>query len=60
MEERAPAEELPEWGAPERNKKPILAELSRLFVEPALLLEVASGTGQHAAFFADGLPHLRV
>ncbi len=54
------AAELPEWGAPERNKQPIVAQLSRLFNRPGLLLEVASGTGQHAAYFAEQLPHLRV
>lgn len=57
---RIAATELPEWGAPERNKQPITAQLSRLFVRPGILLEVASGTGQHAAHFAEQLPHLRV
>jgi hypothetical protein len=45
--------------AAERNGPPILAALQRLLPqEPAagLLLEIASGTGQHAAFCSAGLP----
>ncbi|EHR69572.1 Protein of unknown function (DUF938) [Burkholderiales bacterium JOSHI_001] len=42
--------------AAERNRGPILAELQRLLPAHGLLLEVASGTGQHAAFCTDGLP----
>jgi SAM-dependent methyltransferase len=52
--------ELPVWGAPERNKEPISRELERLLVRPGLLLEIASGTGQHAAYFAERLPHLHI
>lgn len=42
--------------AAERNRGPILAELQRLLPGSGLLLEVASGTGQHAAFCSAGLP----
>ena len=44
------------WPAPERNKVPILEVLKRVLPESGRLLEVASGTGQHAAYFAGGLP----
>ena len=43
------------WPAPERNKEPILRVLEPLFKE-GLVLELASGTGQHAVHFAAGLP----
>lgn len=45
--------------AAERNGPPILAALQRLLPQrpsAGLLLEIASGTGQHAAFCATGLP----
>jgi Protein of unknown function (DUF938) len=42
--------------AAERNRGPILAELQRLLPPSGLLLEVASGTGQHAAYCSAGLP----
>jgi Protein of unknown function (DUF938) len=42
--------------AAERNRGPVLAELQRLLPASGLLLEIASGTGQHAAFCSAGLP----
>lgn len=52
---------LPIWGAPERNKRPILEQLERFLSPPsALLLEVGSATGQHAAYFCERLPHVLV
>ena len=45
--------------AAERNRAPILAELQRLLPARGLLLEVASGTGQHAAHCSAGLPGWR-
>jgi hypothetical protein len=42
--------------AAERNGPPILAQLQRVLPQQGLLLEIASGTGQHAAFCSAGLP----
>ena len=39
-----------------RNREPILEVLARWLPGSARVLEVASGTGQHAAFFAARLP----
>jgi cyclopropane fatty-acyl-phospholipid synthase-like methyltransferase len=44
--------------ASERNRAPILAILKRIFADRKRVLEIGSGTGQHAAYFAPGLPHL--
>ena len=38
-----------------RNREPILAVLTRTLPKAGLLLEVASGTGEHAAFIAPRL-----
>ena len=42
----------------ERNRAPILAVLKRVFADRRHVLEIGSGTGQHAAYFAPELPHL--
>jgi cyclopropane fatty-acyl-phospholipid synthase-like methyltransferase len=42
----------------DQNKAPILAVLSRLFAESRSVLEIGSGTGQHAVHFAAAMPHL--
>lgn len=42
--------------AAERNTAPILAHLQNLLPARGLMLEIASGTGQHAAAFSTGLP----
>lgn len=42
----------------ERNKRPILEVLIHEFADVRRVLEVGSGTGQHAAFFGPALPHL--
>lgn len=41
-----------------RNRDPILAELRGLLPPAGLVLEVASGTGEHCAHFAAALPAL--
>ncbi|MBC7414548.1 MAG: DUF938 domain-containing protein [Herminiimonas sp.] len=42
----------------ERNRDPILSALRTFLTTPALVLEIGSGTGQHAAHFGANLPHL--
>jgi len=44
--------------ASERNREPILAVLRRVLRDRRRVLELGSGTGQHAAYFAAELPHL--
>jgi SAM-dependent methyltransferase len=41
-----------------RNREPILAVLRRVLPERGLVLEIASGSGEHAVYFAAALPHL--
>ena len=43
----------------ERNRAPILAVLQRVLRDSRRVLEIGSGTGQHAAYFGAELPHLR-
>ncbi|TDJ18252.1 MAG: DUF938 domain-containing protein [Gammaproteobacteria bacterium] len=42
----------------ENNKDPILSVLKRVFDSPYEVLEIGSGTGQHAVYFATHLPHV--
>jgi hypothetical protein len=42
----------------ERNREPILAVLRRHFADRRRVLEIGSGTGQHAVYFAPALPQL--
>ena len=42
--------------AAERNRQPILEVLARVLPAQGEILEIASGTGQHAAFMAAALP----
>ncbi len=44
--------------ASERNREPILAVLREHCANVRSVLEIGSGTGQHAIFFARALPHL--
>lgn len=43
----------------ERNKDPILAVLKHAFADCTRVLEIGSGTGQHAVHFAQHMPHLQ-
>jgi SAM-dependent methyltransferase len=42
-----------------RNREPILEILQRVLPREGLVLEIASGGGEHAAYFASNLPGLR-
>lgn len=46
---------LPFSEACERNKKPILEVLENVLPKRGFILEIGSGTGQHAVFFAEAL-----
>src|SRR5207344_2699069 len=48
------------WSSPsaERNQQPILEVLARVLPRRGLVLEIASGTGQHVVHFAKALPDL--
>jgi SAM-dependent methyltransferase len=53
------SEPLPYSAACERNQGPILEHLREHFASVHDVLEIGSGTGQHAVYFARHLPHLR-
>ncbi|MEJ2322723.1 MAG: DUF938 domain-containing protein [Gammaproteobacteria bacterium] len=42
----------------DQNRDPILAVIAPLFRERHTILEIGSGTGQHAVYFAAKMPHL--
>ncbi|MBY6192553.1 DUF938 domain-containing protein [Marinobacter hydrocarbonoclasticus] len=50
---------LPYSQACENNKAPILEKLRDVFTAPDTVLEIGTGTGQHAEHFAAALPHLQ-
>jgi len=49
---------LPFSQACENNQSPILGVLQRVFARSTRVLEIGSGTGQHAVYFAPALPYL--
>ena len=49
---------LPYSSAAERNRQPILDHLRALIPADASVLEIGSGTGQHAVFFTQKMPGL--
>ncbi len=50
--------DLPFSQAAENNKEPILEILRGVLLDQKSVLEIGSGTGQHAVWFAGHLPHL--
>jgi len=48
----------PHSASAERNREPILGVLRRYFADRRSVLEIGSGTGQHAVYFAQALPQL--
>lgn len=42
----------------ENNKRPILESIRNTFTSPGTILEIGTGTGQHAVHFAAALPHV--
>ncbi len=56
MRDKSPI--LPFSQAAENNKQPIAGLLGDWFAPCSSVLEIGSGTGQHAVFFAGILPHL--
>jgi cyclopropane fatty-acyl-phospholipid synthase-like methyltransferase len=49
---------MPFSAAAQRNQEPILEVLADVLPQQGLVLEIASGSGQHAVHFAAGLPGL--
>lgn len=52
------SQDMPFSQACENNRQPILNVLQRLLTEPGVVVEIGTGTGQHAVHFAAALPHL--
>lgn len=50
--------EKPNAPSTEKNREPILAVLRDIFADRRRVLEIGSGTGQHAVHFGAQLPHL--
>ena len=50
--------EKPNAPSTEKNREPILAVLREVFADRRQVLEIGSGTGQHAIHFCAHLPHL--
>ena len=50
--------DLPDAPSTERNRDPILAVLREHFADRRRVLEIGSGSGQHAVYFAAALPSL--
>jgi cyclopropane fatty-acyl-phospholipid synthase-like methyltransferase len=50
---------LPDAPATGRNREPILAVLREHFAGRRRVLEIGSGTGQHAVYFAQAMPQLQ-
>ncbi len=48
-----------DYPATQRNRDPILAVLREVLPASGTVLEIASGSGQHVAYFAEALPNLR-
>lgn len=48
----------PHSEACDRNRDPILSVLRQWFRLEGAVLEIGAGTGQHAAYFAQNMPHL--
>ncbi|TJY59321.1 DUF938 domain-containing protein [Sinimarinibacterium sp. CAU 1509] len=51
--------EKPHAPSTERNREPILDVLRQYFADRKQVLEIGSGTGQHAVYFAQALPQLQ-
>ncbi len=58
MTTEKPAAAKPVSPSCERNREPILAVLRKHFADRHHVLEIGSGTGQHAVFFAQAMPWL--